>query len=81
MDLNVRLETIKLLEENMRRTLFDIRLSNIFVCPLGQIKIFNKHTYSRNIGSWTCLTILTYDSHLPIVITVALAVSCLVTTS
>ena len=30
MDLNVRLETIELLEENMCRTLFDIRLSNVF---------------------------------------------------
>ena len=38
-DLNTRLETIKLLEENRGRTLFDINHSNIFwICLLRQRK-------------------------------------------
>jgi len=32
-DLNVRLNTIKLIDENLTRTLFDINLSNIFLDP------------------------------------------------
>ena len=38
-DLTVRLETVKLLEENLGRTLFDINHSNIlFICLLKQRK-------------------------------------------
>ena len=33
LDLNVRLDTIKLLEENIRTTLFDINHSKIFFDP------------------------------------------------
>ena len=37
-DLNVRPDTIKLLEENIGRTLFDINLSNIFFGPPPRVK-------------------------------------------
>ena len=33
-DVNVRLDTVKLLEENMRKTLFDISHRKIFYDPL-----------------------------------------------
>ena len=37
-DLNVRLDTIKLLEENIGRTLFDINHSNIFLDPPPRVR-------------------------------------------
>ena len=37
-DLNVRLDTIKLLEENTGRTLFDINCSNIYLDPSPKVK-------------------------------------------
>ena len=37
-ELNVRLDTIKLLEDNIGRTLFDINHSNIFLDPSPQVK-------------------------------------------
>ena len=36
-DLNVRLDTIKLLEENTGRTLFDINHNKIFLDPLSRV--------------------------------------------
>ena len=36
-DLNVRLDTIKLFQENIRKTLFDINHSKIFFDPLPRV--------------------------------------------
>ena len=36
-DLNVRLDIIKVIEENIGRTLFDINLSNIFLDPSSRV--------------------------------------------
>ena len=36
-DLNVKLDTIKLLEENIGRTLFDVNCSNIFLDPSPRV--------------------------------------------
>ena len=47
-DLNVRADTIKLLEENIRRTLFDINHSKIFFDPPPRVmEIKNK---SKQMG-------------------------------
>ena len=46
-DLNVRLEAIKLLEENIDRTLFDIYHSNIFwIC------LFREGKQRKKINKW-----------------------------
>ena len=48
-DLNVRPDTIKLLEENMGRTLFDINQSNIFLDP--PLKVMKRKTKDKQMGS------------------------------
>ena len=47
-DLNVRLETIKLLEEHRGRTLFDINRSNIFFSDLSP----KSKEIKANINKW-----------------------------
>ena len=57
-DLNVRPDTIKLLEENIRRTLFDINHSKIFFDPpprVMEIKTkINKWDLMKQIGRASC---------------------------
>ena len=56
-DLNVRQDTIKLLEENMGRTLFDINHSKIFFDPpLGVIEIKTK------INKWDLMKLQSFCS-------------------
>ena len=46
-DLNIRPETVKILNENMVRTLFDIKCSSIFrICLLRQ----KKHKQNKQVG-------------------------------
>ena len=44
-DLNVRLDTIKLLEENIGRTLFDINHSKIFFDPPPRVMELKKNKH------------------------------------
>ena len=46
-DLNVKLDTIKLLEVNIGRKLFDINLSNIFLDPFPRVM-----EIKRKINKW-----------------------------
>ena len=41
-DLNIRLDTVKLLEENIGRTLFDINHSNTFLDPSPRVMEIKK---------------------------------------
>ena len=54
-DLNVRLDTIKLLEENIGRTLFDINCRNIFLDPPPRVmKIYTK------INKWSLIKLKSF---------------------
>ena len=50
-DLNIRLDTIKLLEENISRTLFDINRSNIFFDPHPRAGVPNPQTVHGLLGT------------------------------
>ena len=57
-DLNVRSDTIKLLEENICRTLFDINRSNIFFDPPHRVmKIKTK------INKWDLIRLKSKGNH------------------
>ena len=48
-DLNVRLDTVKLLEENIGRTLFDINHSKIFFDPPPRVKEIKTKINKRDL--------------------------------
>ena len=54
-DLNIRPDTIKLLEENTRRTLFDINHSNNLFDPLPRIK-----TIKTQINQWNLIKLKSF---------------------
>ena len=54
-DLNVRLDTIKLLEENIGRALFDINHSKIFFDPLPRVM-----ETKTKINKWDLMKLKTF---------------------
>ena len=54
-DLNVRLDTIKLLEENIGRTLFDINHSKIFFDPPPRVM-----EIKTKINKWDLMTLKSF---------------------
>ena len=48
-DLNIRSETIKFLEENIGKTLFDINYSKIFFDPSPRVTIIKTKTNKRDL--------------------------------
>ena len=54
-DLNVRPDTIKLLEENIGRTLFDINRSKIFFDPSSRVM-----RIKRKINKWDLIKLISF---------------------
>ena len=62
-DPNVRLDTIKLLEENILRTLFDINRSNIFLDLSPKVMEIKTMFIPRKVLAWNINYVVTLIIH------------------
>ena len=56
-DLNVRPDTIKLLEENTGRTLFDINHNNVFLDPQPRVMYIKKE---KKLNKWDLIELKSF---------------------